>query len=97
MIWDITCVTEKIRWLTSSVTTTGFFDLHLKNITAAAAEGKTCELSRGIIDIPKFIKTLRKVKYSGMCSLEYEKDMKDPLAGIAESVGYYKGVVDATK
>jgi len=73
------------------------FDLHLKNITAAAAEGKTCELSRGIIDIPKFIKTLRKVKYSGMCSLEYEKDMKDPLAGIAESVGYYKGVVDATK
>jgi len=54
-------------------------------------------LSRGIIDIPRFVKTLRKVKYSGMCSLEYEKDMKDPLAGIAESVGYYKGVVDATK
>lgn len=73
------------------------FDLHLKNITVAAAEGKTCELSRGIIDIPRFVKTLRKVKYSGMCSLEYEKDMKDPLAGIAESVGYYKGVVDATK
>lgn len=71
------------------------FDLHLKNITAASAEGKTCELSRGIIDIPSFIKTLRKVKYNGMCSLEYEKDMKDPLAGIAESVGYYRGVVDA--
>ncbi|GAA4443558.1 hypothetical protein GCM10023091_32310 [Ravibacter arvi] len=71
------------------------FDLHLKNITSASAEGKTCELSRGVIDIQGLIRVLRKVKYSGMCSLEYEKDMKDPLAGIAESVGYYKGVVDS--
>lgn len=71
------------------------FDLHLKNITAAAAEGKTCELSRGVIDIQGLIRVLRKVKYSGMCSLEYEKDMKDPLAGIAESVGYYRGVVSS--
>lgn len=71
------------------------FDIHLKNVTSATHDGTTCELSRGVIDIPLFIKTLRKIKYSGMCSLEYEKDMKDPLAGIAESVGYYKGVCDA--
>lgn len=69
------------------------FDIHLKNITSASADGKTCELSRGVIDIQGFVRMLRKVKYSGMCSLEYEKDMKDPLAGIAESVGYYRGVV----
>jgi inosose dehydratase len=73
------------------------FDIHLKNVTAASKEGKTCELGRGIIDIPAFVKMLRKVKYSGACSLEYEKDMKDPLAGIAESVGYFKGVCEATK
>ncbi|WP_026631501.1 sugar phosphate isomerase/epimerase family protein [Dyadobacter alkalitolerans] len=71
------------------------FDIHLKNVTAATKEGKTCELGRGIIDIPAFVKMLRKVKYDGCCSLEYEKDMKDPLAGIAESVGYFKGVCDA--
>lgn len=71
------------------------FDIHLKNITSATAEGKTCELSRGVIDIQGFVRMLRKVKYSGMCSLEYEKDMKDPLAGIAESVGYYRGVVSS--
>jgi inosose dehydratase len=70
------------------------FDIHLKNVTAATKDGKTCELGRGIIDIPAFVKMLRKVKYSGACSLEYEKDMKDPLAGIAESVGYFKGVCD---
>ncbi|UFH52321.1 TIM barrel protein [Spirosoma sp. KNUC1025] len=73
------------------------FDIHLKNVTAASKEGKTCELSRGVIDIPAFVNMLRKIKYEGSCSLEYEKDMKDPLAGIAESVGYFKGVCDATK
>jgi len=73
------------------------FDIHLKNVTAASKEGTTCELGRGVIDIPAFVAMLRKTKYDGCCSLEYEKDMKDPLAGIAESVGYFKGVCDATK
>lgn len=73
------------------------FDIHLKNVTAATKEGTTCELGRGVIDIPAFVAMLRKIKYEGSCSLEYEKDMKDPLAGIAESVGYFKGVCEATK
>lgn len=73
------------------------FDIHLKNVTAAAAEGKTCELGRGVIDIPAFVDMLRKVKYPGKVSLEYEKDMKTPLQGISESVGYYRGVTDARK
>lgn len=68
------------------------FDIHLKNVTAPTREGKAVELGRGIIDIPAFVKTLRKIRYQGVCSLEYEKDMDDPLAGIAESVGYFKGV-----
>lgn len=72
------------------------FDIHLKNVTAATKDGKTCELGRGIIDIPAFVKMLRKVKYAGSCSLEYEKDMKEPLAGIAESVGYFRGVCQAS-
>ena len=39
------------------------------------------EIGRGIIDIPEFLKTLLKIDYSGMVSLEYEKDADDPLAG----------------
>ena len=73
------------------------FDIQLKNVSAASKEGKTCELGRGVIDIPAFVAMLRKVKYDGSCSLEYEKDMKDPLAGIAESVGYFRGVCEASK
>lgn len=72
------------------------FDIHLKNVTAANKDGGTCELGRGVIDIPAFINALRKMGYDGKCSLEFEKDMKDPLAGLAESVGYFKGVSDAS-
>jgi len=69
------------------------FDMHIKDVDKASKEGKTVEIGRGIIDIPKVIDTLRKIKYEGSCSLEFEKDMKDPLAGIAESIGYFKGVM----
>jgi sugar phosphate isomerase/epimerase len=69
------------------------FDIHIKDVDKAAKEGKTIEMGRGIIDIPKFVETLIKIKYTGMCSLEFEKDIRDPLPGIAESIGYFKGVV----
>jgi sugar phosphate isomerase/epimerase len=69
------------------------YDMHVKDVDKAAKEGITVEMGRGIIDIPKVIETLRKIKYSGRCSLEFEKDMSDPLPGIAESIGYLKGVM----
>jgi inosose dehydratase len=69
------------------------YDIHIKDVDKASKEGKTVEMGRGIINIPKVVATLRKIKYSGKCSLEFEKDMKDPLAGIAESIGYFKGVM----
>ena len=69
------------------------YDLHIKDVDKASKEGKTVEMGRGIINIPKVVATLRKIKYNGKCSLEFEKDMKDPLPGIAESIGYFKGVM----
>ena len=76
---------------------TRVFDVHIKDVTAASKAGTTCEMGRGILDIPAFVKMLRKVKYDGACSLEFEKDMRDPMAGLAESIGYFKGVMAATK
>ena len=70
------------------------FDIHLKDVTAATKAGHAVELGRGIIDFHRFVKMLRKVGYSGSVSLEYEKDMTDPFLGIAESVGYFKAVMD---
>lgn len=69
------------------------FDVHIKDVDKPVKEGRTVEIGRGIIDIPKVVESLRTIKFTGKCSLEYEKDMKDPLAGIAESIGYFKGVM----
>jgi len=69
------------------------YDLHIKDVDKASKEGKTVEMGRGIINIPEVISMLRKIRYSGKCSLEFEKDMKDPLPGIAESIGYWRGVM----
>jgi len=71
------------------------FDVHIKDVTGPTRAGTHCEIGRGVVDIPAFVKMLRRVKYDGVCSLEHEKDMREPLAGIAESIGYFKGVMDA--
>jgi sugar phosphate isomerase/epimerase len=68
-------------------------DVHLKDVSAAAPEGKTVEVGRGVIDIPAFLNSLIKTGYSRIASFEYEKDANDPLPGLAESVGYVHGVL----
>jgi len=70
-------------------------DIHIKDVSSATAGGHGVEIGRGIIDIPKFLRTLLKIKYAGIVSFEYEKDADDPLAGLAESVGYVKGALAA--
>lgn len=68
-------------------------DLHIKDVSAAAASGETLEIGRGVIDIPAFLKALIGVGYSGVAAFEYEKDADDPLPGLAESVGFVRGVL----
>jgi len=40
---------------------------------------------------------LVRIKYDGIVSFEYEKDAGDPMAGLAESVGYVRGVIAALR
>jgi inosose dehydratase len=70
-------------------------DVHIKDVNLASAKGQSVEIGRGVIDIPRFLRTLLKIKYAGVVSFEYEKDENDPLAGLAESVGYVKGALTA--
>ncbi len=69
------------------------FDMHIKDVTGAYKDGKAIETGRGIIDFRALVKALNKINYSGICSIEYEKDMTDPLPGIAESLGFFKGII----
>jgi sugar phosphate isomerase/epimerase len=73
------------------------FDIHIKDVTGTTKLGYSLEVGRGVIDFPAFVKMLRKVGYTGVCSLEHEKDMNDPFMGIAESIGYFRGVIATTK
>mgnify|MGYP003599878373 CR=1 FL=1 len=73
------------------------FDIHLKDVTGNTKLGYSVEVGRGIIDFPAFVKMLRKVGYSGIVSLEHERNMDNPFMGIAESIGYFRAVIRATK
>lgn len=73
------------------------FDIHIKDVTGTTKLGYSLEIGRGIIDFPAFVKMLREVGYTGVCSLEHEKDMGEPFLGIAESIGFFRGVVASTK
>jgi len=69
-------------------------DVHIKDVSAADASGTTVEIGRGIIDIPGLLKTLARLNFTRTLHVEFEKDEKDPLPGVAESVGYLRGVLD---
>ncbi len=73
------------------------FDMHLKDVTAHNKLGYSLEVGRGVIDFPALVKMLRKVHYTGVVSLEHERNMDDPFMGIAESIGYFRAVVATTK
>lgn len=68
-------------------------DIHIKDEDKAEASGKTIEIGHGVIDIPGFLRMLLDNNYNQVVSFEYEKDGKDPLGGLAESVGYVRGVL----
>ena len=73
------------------------YDIHIKDESAASKEGQTWEMGRGVMDFVPIIKVLRKIKYEGVVSLEFEKNGNNPHPGVAESIGYLRGICDATK
>jgi sugar phosphate isomerase/epimerase len=68
-------------------------DVHMKDVSAANAKGHGVEIGRGVIDVPQVLRTLVRIGYAGIVSFEYEKDADDPMPGLAESVGYVRGVL----
>jgi len=71
------------------------YDIHIKDETAADKSGKTWEMGRGIIDFVPVVKAIRKIGYKGVISFEFEKDSASPQSGVAESIGYLRGVIDS--
>ena len=76
---------------------TRVFDMHLKDVTGNTKLGYSVEVGRGIIDFPALVIMLREVNYTGVVSLEHERNMDNPFMGIAESIGYFRAVINVTK
>lgn len=69
------------------------YDCHMKDISAMGDKNTPIEAGRGILDCKAILAALIKIKYQGLVGFEYEKDGKDPIPGLAESVGYTKGLL----
>ena len=69
------------------------FDMHLKDVDKVAEDGSSVEIGRGVINIPSILNALQKVDYKGVMSIEYEKDGKNAIIGLSESVGYVRGIM----
>jgi len=68
------------------------YDVHFKDFEIGKPDGAATPLGRGKIDYQKVMQALADVGYTGVCSIEYEKDFEDNLAALAECAGYFRGV-----
>jgi inosose dehydratase len=69
------------------------YDLHFKDINSTAPNGGTVEAGRGVLDLRSILQAVLSIKYTYLLSFEYEKDADDPLPGLAESIGYTRGLL----
>jgi sugar phosphate isomerase/epimerase len=70
-------------------------DLHLKDETKAAPDGKPTELGHGVIDIVGVLDALAARKFPYHIGLEYEANENNPFPYVMECAGYERGVLAA--
>ncbi|MES2695131.1 MAG: sugar phosphate isomerase/epimerase [Verrucomicrobiota bacterium] len=73
------------------------YDVHMKDSVAVpgAMKDVPVEVGAGRLDIRGFVRALLEIKYNGVVAFEYEKAAGNPAIGLAESVGYLRGVLAA--
>jgi len=70
------------------------YDIHIKDESEPTKAGHCWEMGRGIMDFRPVIKALRKIDYQGAISLEFERSCDNRHSGVAESIGYLRGLID---
>lgn len=71
------------------------YDLHMKDSVAVPGAQKDIpvEVGAGRLDIRGVVRTLLAINYQGVVSFEYEREAVNPVTGLAESVGYVRGLL----
>jgi sugar phosphate isomerase/epimerase len=73
------------------------YDLHIKDLEDVRGKSQPVEVGRGVLDIHAMLRALLDIKFAHHVGLEYEKDLKEPLPGVAESIGYLRGMLARMK
>ncbi|MEO6568945.1 MAG: sugar phosphate isomerase/epimerase [Opitutaceae bacterium] len=73
------------------------YDIHMKDSVAIVGATKDIpvEVGAGRLDIRSILAALRDIKYNGVVAFEYEKPAANPVTGLAESLGYVRGMLAA--
>src|SRR5688572_29932147 len=73
------------------------YDVHMKDSVAVigAQRDIPVEVGAGRLNVRAFLRALLDINYNGVVAFEYEKVSGNPLIGLAESVGYVRGVLAA--
>lgn len=73
------------------------YDVHMKDSVAVigAQRDVPVEVGAGRLDIRGMLRALLEIRYNGVVAFEYEKTGVNPAIGLAESVGYVRGVLAA--
>lgn len=71
------------------------YDVHLKDSVAipGSLTDIPTEVGRGRMDIKAIVAALVETKYTGVAAFEYERRGVNPMLGVAESVGYVRGLL----
>ena len=71
------------------------YSIHFKDLDSDDIKAKGVPCGTGVLPLVPLLKELVRSKYAGEIQLEYEVDVKDPLPGSAESLGFIRGTLQA--
>jgi inosose dehydratase len=71
------------------------YDIHMKDSIAVvgAQRDVPAEVGAGRLDVRAMLRALLDINYNGVVAFEYEKEAVNPVIGLAESVGYVRGLL----
>ena len=70
-------------------------DVHIEDVTAATAKGCFTPCGRGVIDLPRLLRTFIKIGYAGFLALNTSNSQMTRCPAWPESVGYIRSTVGA--
>lgn len=71
------------------------YSMHFKDLESDHIDAKGVPVGTGVMPIIPLLRELVRSGYSGEVQLEYEVEAKDPMPGMAESLGFMRGALQS--